>query len=154
MKIAAIIMLALCGLAGLASARAQPNQIPSKGDNAACWSYDSSQEVSPDITCTALTQKLLQGLENATKEQVQSAMKEPGNVNVDGSLHYQSNYLRGDGGGDGDINFIFNSSGNVSIISGMIRPLGDEGTFYEYVWNANGFFCTDLPGSGKPCNGS
>jgi hypothetical protein len=83
-----------------------------------------------DISCQALTDEFLLSLRDATKREVVKAMGVEGRaikpdslcrgVTCSDELHFISNYSKGTHWGAGDINFLFDQNGRVSLIFGSI----------------------------------
>ena len=88
-------------------------------------------------------------MRGATKAEVQKAMNVKGREFTGGTLHYISNYSRGERWGDGDANFTFDAAGHVTILAASLDSPGMKNGSKEFIWNAellpNG--CSDLPGS-------
>ena len=122
----------------------------------------------PYITCASFTEKLLNSLQHATKDEVIKAMKAPGAERKDGdetSLHYASpqEYL------GGEMNFVLGPDGRVVRIFGFAQSNEGEDKFgptMHFIWNpdptqigkpfGNGAWtggCSDIPGHVWPaCN--
>jgi hypothetical protein len=123
--------------------------------NAACWGDNKRQ----DISCQALTDEFLLSLRDATKTEVVKAMGVEGRalkpdslcrgVTCSDELHFISNYSKGTHWGAGDINFLFDQDGRVSLIFGSIDPPNGEGRAASFIWNADLLpaGCSDLPHS-------
>jgi hypothetical protein len=111
--------------------------------NAACWGDDRRQ----DISCRALTENFLLSMRGATKDQVQKAMGVLGRP-IDDGLHFISNNSEGSRFGSGDVNFMFNSDGQVAVIYGLLDLPNETGTA-EFIWNREKLpsGCSDLPHS-------
>ena len=105
MKLPICIAAVLC-LAGVARA-----------DSTACWD-DESRE---DVTCVKVTEELLLSLRGQTIEAVRKAMKAPGR-GIENSLHFLSNYSRGEKPGSRDVNVIF-EDGRATVVSASVDSL-------------------------------
>ncbi len=119
-------------------------------DNSACWHYAEQQGPRPDITCTPITEGLLQSLQNASQAQIATLMNEPGEPYPDGTLHYTGNDLNNDGGYQGIIALTF-TAGQVTAIDAKLNNPNQGGAYLAYRWSQGAQACSDLPGSQKPC---
>ena len=139
-----------------------PDEMPVDGPgNTDCWSADWIEKLPPDdvlrrnaerpdITCRAITEKLLLSLRYATKADVIKAMNVNGREIEDGErhiLHFLSNYSKGQRTGSGDVNFIFDADGRVSVITASVDRANLEGDTIEFIWNAHHVGCSDFPGT-------
>lgn len=116
-------------------------------DNDACWG-DSSRV---DISCTALTERMLVGLSFASYDQVAGIMKAKGrplSIDNPNTMHFISNAGRG-GPGSGILNITFRHGQAVAIQAFIDRPQGH----LEYIWNSELGGCSDFPGSAEKCSG-
>jgi uncharacterized protein len=133
------------------SATQKPDDQPVSGKgNAECWGDDMRQ----DISCRALTENFLLTMRGATKSEVVKAMNVVGRE-IDRGLHFLSNYSRGERWGSGDVNFLFDQTGRVSIIFAMVDPPNSDGKPAEFIWNKELLpaGCSDLPDTSmKHCN--
>lgn len=120
-------------------------------DNAACWGYGRDDTGRPDISCTALTERLLLSLRGASRADVVRAMNAPGRIIENEGLHFVSNYDRGLRGLGGDVSFSFNN-GFLSVISAQVDGPPGAPSSVEFIWNAKLSGCSDFPGSKSPCN--
>jgi hypothetical protein len=154
---------ALFGLILIAIGTLSPHR--SIANNDACWGDNSRN----DISCVQLTETLLLSLRGKTKEQVERAMDAPGVERQANSLHFLSNYNRGDDSGSGDLNVTF-EDGRATIINAMVDAGGNVGEM-QFIWNAYAppplleefnpssksftrpAFCSDLSGKPMRCNG-
>jgi hypothetical protein len=115
------------------------------GDNAAC-SIDPKKV---ENSCAPLTDKLLNGLRFATREQVTKAMKAKGQSFEENpeTVHFISNAKKGE---SGVLNVTFRD-GKAVIIDAFIDHAG--GRPLQYLWTEDpSTFCSDLPNSEKRCN--
>ena len=153
MKLPICIAAVLC-LAGVARA-----------DSTACWD-DESRE---DVTCVKVTEELLLSLRGQTIEAVRKAMKAPGR-GIENSLHFLSNYSRGEKPGSGDVNVIF-EDGRATVVSASVDSSRKQQGQFEFIWNAYAApplgdqfdrstknfgrvpFCSDLSGKPAKCKG-
>ena len=119
-------------------AHASSDAAPALSGNAECYGDNSRQ----DVTCRPLTERFLLGLRNATADQVQEAMGVLGRNNA--GTHFMSNYQ---GDGSGDINFIYDGNGLVTIIFGRIETA--DGEPHDFMWNRKLLpgGCSDMPHS-------
>lgn len=128
-----------------------PDNAPVQGKgNSECWGDENRQ----DITCRALTEALLFSLRRSTKADVIKVMNVAGRE-IKGGLHFLSNYSSGQRWGSGDVNFLFDNEGRVSVIFASLDPPNSEGKFADFIWNAKLLpdGCSDLPDTSmKRCN--
>lgn len=134
------------------SASLPPDNAPVQGKgNSECWGDESRQ----DISCRALTEDLLLSLRRATKPEVIKAMNVSG-LEFEGGLHFMSNYSSGERWGSGDVNFLFDHAGRVSVISASLDPPpNSDGKNADFIWNMDSLpdGCSDLPHTSmKHCN--
>ena len=118
--------------------------------NAQCWGDDDRQ----DISCRALTESFLLGMRGAARGEVVKAMGVKGRE-VPSGLHFISNYTKGEREGSGDVNFIFDQAGRVSVIYAVVDHAHTQGKPMEFIWNADTSgrpFCSDFPGSHNRCD--
>lgn len=108
--------------------------------NEECWGDQDRQ----DISCRDLTDTFLLSMRNATKDEVQRAMKVNGRE-IDSGLHFISNYSRGSLWGAGDVNFYFDAKGHVTGIDASLDSPDLKGTF-DFVWDRDSLpsGCSDL----------
>jgi hypothetical protein len=114
-------------------------------DNAACW--DDPKRV--EISCIPLTEKLFLSLKFASRQSVMKAMKAEGRPlgpDAPDTLHFISNYKRGQAGKTGVLNVTFRDNKAVIIYAIIDEP------HIEYIWNAELGECSDFPGSNERCN--
>jgi hypothetical protein len=53
---------------------------------------------------------------------------------------------------DGDLNVEF-AEGKAAVITAIVMPSPDSSSRHlEFIWNADGSFCSDVPGEHKRCN--
>jgi hypothetical protein len=117
--------------------------------NEECWGDDDRQ----DISCRDLSGSFLLSMRNATRDEVQRAMKVKGRE-IRNGLHFMSNFAKGALGGTGDVNFTFDDNGQVYIIEAMLDPTADNGKMTEFLWNRELLpaGCSDAPNSKlAPC---
>ncbi len=85
-------------------------------------------------------------MRSATRAEVIKAMNVNGRE-IKRGLHFLSLYSQGQRWGSGDVNFMFDGQGRVSVIDAFLDPPNDKGARAELIWNAdllpNG--CSDLP---------
>lgn len=122
--------------------------------NGSCWGpTDHGDNGRPDISCRALTESFLMSMRGKTEAQVQEAMGVKGRP-IDNGMHFISNYSRGaNENNDGDMNFLFDAGGHVSVIYGSF----DDDHNSAYIWNARLLpkGCSDLPHTKMaPCDGN
>ena len=137
---------------GLCIVASMPNA--SAAGNAECWGNEKDR----DISCHALTEKFLMSMRGATRADVVKAMGVEGIEIKQGNgltrLHFVSNYSRGKQWGSGDLNYSFDESGKVVIITASLtRPMAALN--YDFLWNAAllPWGCSNLPSSSmKHCN--
>ncbi len=133
------------------SASRPPDNAPVEGKgNSECWGDENRQ----DISCRALTDEFLMSMRGATRAEVVKAMNVAGRE-IDRGLHFLSNYSRGERWGSGDVNFLFDQSGRVAIISALTSAPNSEGKQADFIWNGELLpaGCSDLPGTSmKHCN--
>ncbi len=134
------------------SASLPPDNAPVQGKgNSECWGDESRQ----DVSCRALTEDLLLSLRRATKAEVIKAMNVSGRE-FEGGLHFMSNYSSGERWGSGDVNFLFDHAGRVSVISASLTPPpNSNGRDADFTWNMELLpdGCSDLPHTSmKHCN--
>ncbi|MGI4792915.1 MAG: hypothetical protein ACRYG8_02295 [Janthinobacterium lividum] len=102
---------------------------PVQAENAACGGDDARQ----DISCTAITEKLMLSLRGQDEAAVRKVMKAPGRT-IEGGVHFLSNYSRGRQDGSGDLNVIFENRRAVSIFAAVDKANG-SGT-QNFIWSA------------------
>jgi len=134
------------------SASQPPDNAPVQGKgNSECWGDESRQ----DISCRAPTEDLLLSLRRATKAEVIKAMNVSGRE-IEGGLHFLSNYSSGQRWGSGDVNFLFDHAGRVSVIfASLDPPPNSDGKHADFNWNMELLpdGCSDLPHTSmKHCN--
>jgi hypothetical protein len=115
------------------------------GDNAAC-SVDPKKV---ENSCAPLSEKLLNSLRFATREQVTKAMKAKGQSFAENpeTVHFISNAKKGE---SGVLNVTFRD-GKAVILDAFINQA--EGRPLQYLWNEDpSNSCSDLPNSEKRCN--
>jgi hypothetical protein len=118
--------------------------------NGQCWGDDSRQ----DISCRALTESFLLSMRAASRDEVIKAMGVKGRE-VSIGLHFISNYSKGEREGSGVVNFTFDQTGHVSIISADVDHARSEGKSMEFIWNASTSsepYCSDFRGSRHRCD--
>ena len=113
--------------------------------NAACWGDDARQ----DITCARITTDLILRMRYAAKATVTAAMGVSGRRFDEDHWHFVSNYGRGRGLGAGAVNFIFDQEGRAVAVFGEVDS---QPKFLYFSWNADGSFCSDLPGIARRCS--
>jgi hypothetical protein len=141
----AILMLLILGSAPVLLPRAAI-----AAGNAQCWGDDSRQ----DISCRALTENFLLSMRGATRDEIIKAMGVTGRE-VELGLHFISNYSKGEREGSGIVNFSFDGTGHVSVITADVDHAGSKGPSMEFIWNASTSplpFCSDFPGSRSRCD--
>jgi hypothetical protein len=134
--------------------KAPSRKASSEVGNGSCWGpADHGDNGRPDISCRALTEDFLLSLRGKTAAEVRAAMGVNGRDDNGYTalpqpkfLHFIGNYSRGaNENKDGDMNFLFDAGGHVSVIYGSF----DDDHNSAYIWNAkllpNG--CSDLPSS-------
>jgi len=119
-------------------------------DNSACWHYAEQQGPRPDITCTPITQTLLDSLQNATQPQIAALMNEPGLPYPDGTIHYTGNDLNNDGSYQGTIALTF-TAGIATAITAQLDDPNQGGAYFTYRWSAGSPACSTIPGTQHPC---
>jgi hypothetical protein len=90
----------------------------------------------------------------AAKADVLKAMNVAGRE-IDGGIHFLSNYSRGERSGSGDVNFRFDPQGRVSVIFATVDSAIADGTHADFIWNAESLprGCSDVSGTMmKHCN--
>jgi hypothetical protein len=117
---------------------------PAKADNAACWGDPNRM----DISCTSLTQQFIMGMRAASRAEVLKAMNAPGRHDGERALHYIGVAVRGWGG---DITFTFGADDRVVIIEAFVDGPNLTPSNVEFLWNADGFLCSNFPGSRNQC---
>jgi hypothetical protein len=125
------------------SASQPPNNAPVQGKgNSECWGDESRQ----DISCRALTEDLLMSLRRATKAEVIKAMNVSGRE-IERGLHFLSNYSSGQRWGSGDVNFLFDNAGRVSVIFASLTSPNSDEKDADFIWNMELLpdGCSDLP---------
>jgi len=125
------------------SASLPPDNSPVLGvGNSECFG-DSSRQ---DISCRALTEDFLMSVRGATRAEVTKAMNVNGRE-IKRGLHFLSLYSQSQRWGSGDVNFMFDGQGRVSVIDALLDPPGDKGPRAEFIWNANLLpdGCSDSP---------
>ena len=136
-----MVMTAVCAV-GYSSAYA---------DNRACWGFGADDRERQDISCTALTERLLLSLRGASRADVLRAMNAQGRIIPNDGLHFASNYERGAKGFGGDVNFYFENDRIINIVAEVDGPPGGPANI-EFIWNARVIGCSDFPGSRRRCN--
>lgn len=130
----------------LMSASLAPDDSPVEGNgNSECWGDDSRQ----DISCRALTESFLMSMRGATKAAVMKAMNVKGRE-IEHGLHFLSMYSQGQRWGSGDVNFLFDQRGMVSVIFASLDPPDSQrGVRADFIWNAVSLpgGCNNLPGT-------
>jgi hypothetical protein len=133
------------------SASQPPDEMPVEGKgNSECFGDESRQ----DISCRALTDNFLMSMRGATRVEVVKAMNVAGRE-IERGLHFLSNYSSGERWGSGDVNFLFDQTGRVSVIFASISSPNSESKHADFIWNSELLpeGCSDLPGSSmKRCN--
>jgi hypothetical protein len=137
--IIAIVMSAMLSLNALAAG------------NDACWGDATRQ----DITCTQLSERLLLSLRGLNLAGVRKAMGVDGRQLPNNGVRFLSNYSKGQKTGGGSVNVTFDND-RVVIISAEIDfgYTGDgapQPRSMEFLWNEQGFLCSDFPGSKNRC---
>jgi hypothetical protein len=66
---------------------------------------------------------------------------------INGGLHFLSNYSRGERWGSGSVNFTFDDEGRVAVIVASIDPPSMAGKSIDFIWNADRLpeGCSDFP---------
>jgi hypothetical protein len=133
MRVSVIVSVAVSLVSGASKA----------ADDAACWDDPTRLEIS----CTALTEKLLTSLKFTSRQRAIKAMKAEGRPFSPNELHFIGNAKRGDAE-TGILNLTFRDD-RVVIIHALIDQPGQP---LEYIWNAELGGCSDFPDSSEKCN--
>jgi len=112
--------------------------------NAECWGDNARQ----DISCTAVTERLLLSLRHASRADIQKAMGVTGREGMN-RLHFVSNYSMGARWGSGDVNFVFADDGRTACIFADLDSPNAVAKSAQFIWNAQTLpaGCSDLPGT-------
>lgn len=113
-------------------------------ENAACSGTGKDEPTRPDISCTAITEKMLVRMRFAPKGYVERTMNASGRRVSADQWHFISN----DRTGGGYVNFHFDRE-HVTIIDASVD--GANGGI-DYIWNATSGGCSDFPGSQIRCS--
>lgn len=116
---------------------------PVEGEgNSDCFGDDSAQ----GISCRALNETFLLGMRGATKVDVIKAMNVRGRE-IDKGLHFTSRYASGLRWGAGDVSFLFDAQGRVSVIEATLDPPNPEEKLVRFKWSADRLpaGCSSLP---------
>lgn len=103
---------------------------PAHAENAACWGDDTRQ----DISCTAITEKLVLSLRGQDEAAVRKVMKAAGRTIEKTGLHFLSNYSKGSRDGSGALNVVFENGRATSIFGAVDKAKG--GGHQDFIWSA------------------
>jgi hypothetical protein len=77
-------------------------------------------------------------------------MNAPGCLGEDGSLHFLSNFSRGEREGAGFVNVYFEND-QVTVIYADVDRAQNAPPSMEFIWNSKLGGCSDFPGSTERC---